>query len=159
MTSFSASNDWLQKFKVAYGICEMLIRDEADNIPRMTIQSWIDCLPNLTTVCELKSIWKMDELELFLKTLPERSLAQKLRSCKGCERSKQRFTAAFFAAADSSKVLGPVVIWESKSPKCFKNTQNKFRPSMVHYVSNNKVWMETEIMENVLRHLLIKNYV
>ena len=116
----------------------------------MTIQSWIERLPELTAECELKDIWNMDELGLFFKALPEKGLVQKSKKCKGGKKSKQRFTAAFFVAADSSKVSQPIVIWKSKSPRCFKNIQDKTRPSMVYYFSNDKAWMRTEIMEVVL---------
>ena len=44
----------------------------------MTIQSWIEGLPELTTGYELKIIWKMG-LRLFFKALPEKNLAQKQR--------------------------------------------------------------------------------
>lgn len=56
-------------------------------------------------------------------------------------------------AADGSRVSEPVVIWKSKSPRCFKNIQDKRRPSMAHYFSNDKAWMRTEIMEDALRLL------
>ena len=98
----------------------------------MTIPSWIEPLPKLTTGYDLKNIWNMDELGLFFKALPQRGLVQKSRSCKGGKNSKQRFTAAFFVAADGSKVSEPVVVWKNKSARCFKNIQNKTRPSMVH---------------------------
>ena len=38
-----------------------------------------------------------------------------------------------------------------RSPKCLKNIQDKIRPSMVYYFSNEKAWQRTEIMENILR--------
>ena len=113
----------------------------------MTIQSWIERLPELTTGYELKNIRNKDGSGLFFKAfkaLPEKGLVQKSRSCKGGRKSKQRFTAVFFVGVDGSKVS--VVVWKSKS-------QNKARPSMVHYFSNNKAGMRTEIMENVLRLL------
>ena len=116
----------------------------------MTIQSWIERLPELTAEYELKGIWNMDELGLFFKALPEKGLVQKSKKCNGGKKSKQRFTAAFFVAADGSKVSQAIVIWKSKSPRCFKNIQDKTRPSMVYYFSNDKAWMRTEIMEVVL---------
>ena len=108
LTSFTSLNGWLEKFKLAYGICEMRITDEADNVSRVTIQLWIERLPKLTTDYELKNICNMDELGLFFKALSEKTLAKKLRSCKDGKKSKQRFTAAFFVAADGSKVSEPV---------------------------------------------------
>ena len=48
----------------------------------MTIQSWIDRLPELTAEYELKDIWNMDELGLFFKALPEKGLVQKSKNVK-----------------------------------------------------------------------------
>ena len=92
----------------------------------------------------------MDELGLFFKALPEKGLVEKSRRCK---RGKQRLTAAFFVAADGSKISEPVVIWKSKSTRCFENIRDKTKPSMVHYFSNEKAWMRSEIMEDILRLL------
>ena len=150
LNSFTALNGLLEKFNLAYGICETQIRGEADNIPWMTIQSWIDRLPELTTGYELKNVWNMDELGL-----PEKSLVQKSSYCKGSKKSNQRFTAAFFVAADSSKE--PVAVWKSRSPRCCKNIHSKARPSMMHYFSNNTAWMQAEIME-MYCDFLTKNY-
>ena len=109
MAAFTASNGWLEKFKQTYGLRETRITGEADDIPRMTIQSWIERLPELNADYELKDIWNMDQLGFF-KALPEKGLVQKLKTCKGGKKSKQRFTAAFFAAADGSNVSQPIVI-------------------------------------------------
>ena len=64
----------------------------------------------------------MDELGLLFKALPEKGLAEKSRRCKGGKKSKQRL-----AAADGSKISEPVVIWKSKSPRCFQNIQDETR--------------------------------
>ena len=73
-TSFTASNSWLEKFKLVYGFCETRITGEADDTPRMTIQSWIERLPELTTGCELKNIWNMDKLGYSLTPCQKRAL-------------------------------------------------------------------------------------
>ena len=122
----------------------------------MTIQSWIERLPELTSGCELRYIWNMDELSLFFKALPEKGLAEKSRRRKGDKKSKQRLTAAFFVAADNSEISEPVVIWKSKSPRCFKNIQDKTRPSVLHYFSNEKASIRTEIMGDVLKLLQLE---
>ena len=134
LATSTASNGWLKMFKLTYGLCKTRITGEADDIPKMTIQSWIERLPELTSGCKLRNIWNMDELGLFFKALPEKGLAEKSRRRKGDKKSNQRLTAAFFAAADTSEISEPVVIWKSKSPRCFMNIQDKTRPSMVHYV-------------------------
>ena len=81
-----------------------------DDIPKMTMQSWIERPPELTSGYELRNIWNMNELVLFFKVLPEKGLVKKSRRCKGSKNSKQRLTAAFFVAADGSKISEPVVI-------------------------------------------------
>ena len=50
----------------------------------------------------------MDDLGLFFKALPEKSLFEKSR--RGGKKSKQRLTAAFLVAVDGSKISEPVVI-------------------------------------------------
>ena len=95
----------------------------------------------------------MNELGLFFKALPEKGFVQKSRRCKACKKSKQCLTAAFFVAADGSKISEPVVIRKSKSPRCSKKIRGKTRPSTIHYFSKEKAWMRTEIMEDVLRLL------
>ena len=102
LATSTASNGWLKMFKLTYGLCKTRITGEADDIPKMTIQSWIERLPELTSGCELRNIWNMDELDLFFKALPEKGLAEKSVRRKGDKKSKQRFTVAFFVAADTS---------------------------------------------------------
>ena len=153
LATFTVSDGWLEKFKRTFGLLETRISGEADDIPKMTIQLWIERLPGLTSGYKLRKIWNMDELGLFFKSLLEKGLVKKWRRCKGSKKSKQRLTAAFFVAADGSKISAPVVIWKSKSSRHFKNIQGKTRPSMVHYFSNEKAWKKAEVMEDVLRLL------
>ena len=113
----------------------------------MTIRSQIEHLPKLTTGYELRNIWNMYELALFFKALLQN---QKRAFLFKNWVIKQRFTAVFFVATDGSKVSEPFVTWKRKSPTCFENIQNKTRPSIVHYFSNSKSWMQAEVVENVL---------
>ena len=49
LVTLTASNGWLEKFKQKYGLHETRITGEVDDIPKMTIQSWIERLPELTS--------------------------------------------------------------------------------------------------------------
>ena len=49
----------------------------------MTIQSWIERLPEQTSGYKLRNIWNMDEQSVFFKALPEKSLVEKSRRCNG----------------------------------------------------------------------------
>ena len=42
LASFTGSDGWLEKFKQTYRLREARITGEEDDIPKMTIQSWIE---------------------------------------------------------------------------------------------------------------------
>ena len=48
-----------------------------------------------------------------------------------------------------------MIIWKSKKPHCFRNFKGRdlSRPLGVHYFANNKAWMNSEIMLDVLKRL------
>ena len=117
------------------------------------MQAWIERLPEICSAYEPKDILNLDELGLFFKALPEKGLAEKNKKIKGGKKCKQRLTAMFFVAADGSSVFEPVVIWRSRSPRCFKSLRDPTRPMSVHYFSNKKAWMNSDIMETVLKRL------
>ena len=75
-------------------------------------------LPELVKGYSHVGVLNMDELELFFKTLPRKELVEKGK--KGGKQSKKRRTVALFVAANGSKVCGPIVVWRSKKPRCFK---------------------------------------
>ena len=105
MATFTASNDWLEKFKQTYRLPETRITGEAHDIPKMNIESWTERLPELTSGYELRNTWDMDELGLFIKSLLEKGLVEKSKRHKGGKKCKQRLTADFFVAANGSKIL------------------------------------------------------
>ena len=130
---FTPSNGWFEKFKQTYRLRKTRITSEIDKIQKMSTLLWIERLPELTSGYKSRNIWKMDEMVLFFKALPKKDLAEKLRICKGGRKSKQRLTATFFVAANGSKNVELIKIWKSKSPRSFKNIENKTRTSMVHF--------------------------
>ena len=86
---------------------------------------------------------------LFFKALLEKVLVEKGKQAKGGKKSKQRLTVAFFVNAAGERVDQPIVIWKSKLPRCFKKLKDPSRPVNVHYFSNPKSWMTSEVMEAV----------
>ena len=95
----------------------------------------------------------MDELELFFKLLPDKGLIENAKSKKSDKKAKVRLTVTFLVNADGQKVDETVIIWKSKKPRCFKNFKGRdlSRPLGVHYFANNKAWMDSEIMSDVLK--------
>lgn len=107
-----------------YGIREHKLA-EVDDVPYFKISTRIERLPELIKGYEMKDILNVDELALFFKVLPDKTLVERPRKCKGGQKPKQRLTATFFVASDGSKVGEPVVIWKSQLRKCFQIFQNK----------------------------------
>ena len=50
-------------------------------------------------------------------------------------------------------IYQPIIIWKSKLSRCFKKLQDLSRPANIHYFSNPKSWMTSEVMESVLARL------
>ena len=84
------------------------------------------------------------------RALPDRCLSEKGRCCKGGKHSKVGMTVAFIISATGGKVTEPIVIWKSKIPRCFRYLEDKSRPANLHYFSNEKSWMNTDIMDKTL---------
>ena len=47
----------------------------------------------------MQDIWNMDETGCFYCTLPDKSLSEKAKKCKGGKRSKEWLTVALFVSA------------------------------------------------------------
>ena len=54
----------------------------------------------------MQDIWNMDETGCFYCTLPDKSLSEKAKKCKGGKRSKEWVTVALFVSAT----------WERRKP-------------------------------------------
>ena len=126
---------------------------EADEVSTTTIQAWIEQLPELRQNYEPRNILNLDDLGLFFKALPEKGIAAKTKKSKGGKKLKPRMTVMFSVASDGSFVFEPTVIWRSKLSRCFKSLKDVSRPMSVHYFSNKKAWMNSDIMESILQKL------
>ena len=51
------------------------------------------------------------------------------------------------------KRRSPVITGESALPRCFKSLKDKNRPCRAHYFNNKKAWMDSELMQSILRRL------
>ena len=150
---FTASNGWLDSWKQTYWVREKRLCGEADEVSTTTIQAWIERLPELCQDYEPRSILNLDELGLFFKALPEKVLAEKTKKSKGSKKSNQRMTVMFIVASDDSFVFEPTVIFRSKLSRSFKSLKDASRPMSVHYFSNKKAWVNSDIMKSILQRL------
>ena len=71
---------------------------------------------------------------------------EKVKQAKGSKKLKQRLTFAFFANPAGEKVDQTIVISKSKLPRFFKKLQDPSRPANIHYFSNAKSLMTSEVI-------------
>ena len=102
-------------------------------------------LQELTTRYSLENIWNMNESGCFFKALHDKGLVERGKQAKGGKKSKLRFKIAFFVNAAGEKVEESVVIWKSGMSRCFRGLRDTSRPANVHYFSNLKSWMTSDV--------------
>ena len=59
--NFTASNGWLEKWKISYGVRERKVNGKAGEVAEYTVSAWMERLVELTRSYELADIWNMDE--------------------------------------------------------------------------------------------------
>ena len=94
-----------------------------------------------------KDILNINESRCFFKAFPTKGSAQKRKKNKGGKKSKQMITAVFFVSADGEKVGKPIVIWRSKTPRCFQLASAADKLNEVMYFAGSISWMQVEITE------------
>ena len=115
------------------------------------VTSWMERRNKLIEGYSLEKIWHMDKTSCFLKALPDKGLVQKRKQAKGGKKFKQQLAVVFsFVHAAREKVDQSTVIWKGKLPCYFKKFQDPSRPANVHYFSNPKSCLTSEVMEAVL---------
>ena len=80
------------------------------------------------------------------------SLNKKRSRCSGGKQSKQLNTWAFFVNAAGGKE-DRIVIGQSERPRYFKTLKDASRPYKCHYFANKKVWMNSDLIKDILTSL------
>ena len=128
--NFTASNCWLEKWKISNGVQETKVNGEAGEVVEYTVSAWMERLVELTRGYELADIWNMDETGCFFKALPEKGLAEKKSQARGGKKSKAKLIIAFFVNAAGEKAIERLVVWRSKKRVVLK-TLRVYRDPMV----------------------------
>lgn len=151
-TRFKASNGWLDSFKKRHNIKQMAVSGECADVADDTVAAWVERMKYIMNGYEPQNVWNTDETGCFYRTLPNKTLANMKKECRGGKMSKERLTIAFFVNAAGEKEP-PVIIGKSASPRCFNGLRDKMNPHWLPYYSNPKAWMNMEIMRAVLAKL------
>ena len=67
---------------------------EEGHVSEETMKSWNERVREVRGY-QPKDVWNMDETGLFWRALPEKSLSEKGKRCRGGKKAKQRLTWAF----------------------------------------------------------------
>ncbi|KAH9131546.1 hypothetical protein LEN26_007683 [Aphanomyces euteiches] len=140
MTSFTASNGWLQGFRVRHNIQFRTLSGESAVVNMETVNDWMQSIAILVQDYHPDDIFNCDETGLFWRDLPTKSLIMSGESCKGGKKSKDRVTVLLTASATGEK-MPLLIINNSHMPRAFK----KKLPLGVHWHANAKAWMNGRV--------------
>ncbi|GBO41594.1 Tigger transposable element-derived protein 4 [Araneus ventricosus] len=116
---FSASNGWLDRFRMRNNITFRSLCGEAADVDPSSCEDWQERLPLLLGGYDDKDIFNMDETALFFRALPNKSMIQKSEEARGGKIPKERLTISFCVSAAGEKDK-PLHIWRYQRPGCFK---------------------------------------
>ena len=147
---FKASSGWLTRFKERNNLSQHKLCGESADVPEATVYSWKERLGSIISGYAMQDIWNMDETGCFYRALPDKSLSEKAKKCKGGKKSKERLTVAFFVSATGER-RNPVVIGKYANPRCLKNINKDDLPCQ--YLNQQKAWMTSVILHKLLSQL------
>ena len=93
-TAFKASNGWLESFKKRHNIKSMKVSGECADISEETVSEWHECVKVLISGYALCDVLNEDETAYFYRALPDQSLCERKRECRGGKKAKERITIA-----------------------------------------------------------------
>lgn len=143
--TFTASDGWLQKFKVRYGIRFLKMSGEKLSSAFENVSPFKAEFLQMIRTQNLThhQIYNADETGLYWKILPDKTyVSSSEKTAPGLKQSKQRITFLGCTNASGSHKLTPLLIGKAKSPRCFKDFYN---PCI--YKNTKNAWMTQEIFK------------
>lgn len=145
---FRCSHGWLANFKQRYGISMHTIHGEAGSVNKENIKIERSKLNELTSRYNPEDVYNLDELVLFFKMEPNKTLSSIGVAATGRKQSKERISIALCSNSTGTHRVRPLLIHKFKNPRCFKG---KFDPNkLVDYYFNKKAWMTATIFSDWL---------
>ncbi|KAK8766565.1 hypothetical protein V5799_006661 [Amblyomma americanum] len=80
---FTASNGWISRFRARHAIAYRQVNGEAASVNPADIENWISLLPGILNAHDPRDVYNADELGLFFKVQPNKTLCLKGDDCHG----------------------------------------------------------------------------
>ena len=122
-TDFKASNGWLEKFRLRYNINFKVLIGGSAGVDQDVVKTWKQRLDSLIDEYSADDIFNCDEICLFYKALPTKSLVQKGDSSHGTKIPKDRHTIFLCSNMSGAEKLIPLMIGNSKSPDASRTSR------------------------------------
>ncbi|XP_003369532.1 tigger transposable element-derived protein 6 [Trichinella spiralis] len=110
INDFKASNGWINRFRQRHGLVYRSIRGEAAGVNRYTVDTWKDRLQVLLNDYRPDDVFNADEMGLFYRILPDKTLTFKGENCSGDKLSKERLTVLLCCNESGTEMVKPLVI-------------------------------------------------
>ena len=148
VSGFSCDSGWLHRFKKRHNISSSKTHGEAASVNFETAMDWVkSTLVPLLMNYDRNDVFNSDELGLFYKLAPDRTMSFKGEKCVGGKLSKERITVLVCANMTGTEKRKLLVIGKFNKPRCFKNVKKL----PVNYTANKRSWMTGDIFESDLR--------
>ncbi|XP_040355873.1 tigger transposable element-derived protein 4 [Ixodes scapularis] len=144
------SDGWLSRFKKRHGLVFKTISGEGAAVNRNLCSNWQQGrLQEILQTFEARDVYNADELGLFYKALPTKTLTFKGETCTGGKRSKERITVLVGANMDGSDKLRLVVVGKAQNPRCFKGVVLQSRRKQQRKAERGKLRGQKKQQDNV----------
>jgi transcriptional regulator with XRE-family HTH domain len=112
---FTASNGWLKAFRRRNNINFRVLCGESANVDKETADDWKIHLSAVVEGYATEDQFNTDEIAVFYRQLPRKSMVYKGESCKGGKLAKERLSIMLCCSATGEK-LKPLTIGNAPRP-------------------------------------------
>lgn len=149
-SNFKASNGWFENFKQRNNIRHFTISGSENLVDESIVSTWKEETYNtIFSKYEKDNIYNADETGLFYELMPASTYNIFGSQNKSSSKSKKRVTVLLCTNMTGNKKLMPLVIGNSKNPRCFKGIKS----FPVEYDGNKSSWMTSELFSKFVTDL------
>ena len=151
--TFNASYGYQWRFCKRFGIKSLAIAGEKVSANVVSADEFVSSFNELTDGYSLDQVFNCDEIGLFYKMLPGRTLTTIHSDPSGTKKSKERVTINACSNASGSIKLPLLFIGKANNPRCFRGIDKSTLP--VVYRSQKNAWVDTVIFNDWFQNCFV----